>query len=28
MPEGEQEAILGLSQFEEALKFFHSKKYD
>jgi len=28
MPEGEQEAILGISEFEEALEFFHLKKYD
>lgn len=28
MPEGEHEAILGLSEFEEALNFFNEKKYD
>lgn len=28
MPEGESEAILGLSEFEEALHFFNEKKYD
>lgn len=25
MPEGEQDAILGLAEFEEALTFFHKK---
>ena len=28
MPDDEQEAILALSEFEEALRFFHEKKYD
>jgi len=28
MPESEQEAILGLNEFSEALAFFHEKKYD
>ena len=28
MPDEEQEAILGLNEFEEALRFFHEKKYD
>ena len=28
MPEGEQDAILALTEFTEALEFFHEKKYD
>lgn len=28
MPEGESEAVLGISEFEEALHYFHMKNYE